>query len=247
MSPLLERHLHRRYSLLPFTCPEVRSMRTIYHIWFSPFCRKVRIVLAEKQLEFDLKSENTIERREDFLKLNPAGDVPVLVEEDGSVVANSTAIMEYLEETHPDPPLFPGTPSDRAEVRRLVAWFDIKFNSEVTHKLVGEKVVNSLLRRGAPDSRAIHAGRGNIHVHLEYIGWLSQRRNWLAGDKFSVADIAAAAHLSCLDYIGDVPWKEHQAARDWYARIKSRPSFREILRDKITSLPPSDHYADLDF
>ena len=128
-----------------------------------------------------------------------------------------------------------------------VAWFDIKFNHEVTQKLVGEKIANSLLRRGAPDSRAIHAGRKNIHLHLEYIGWLSQRRDWLAGENFSAADVAAAAHLSSLDYIGDVPWHDHQAARDWYARIKSRPSFRDILRDKITSLPPSDHYADLDF
>ena len=139
-------------------------MRTLYHIWLSPFCRKVRIVLSEKNLDFDLKSENPMERRAAFLALNPACDIPVLVEDGGPVISNSAAIAEYLEEVCPDPPLYPGGASDRAEIRRLVAWFDIKFNIEVTENLVGEKLMKRLMRKGAPNSRAIRAGRENFHI-----------------------------------------------------------------------------------
>lgn len=222
-------------------------MRTLYHLWLSPFCRKVRIALAEKKLDFELKAENPIERRAEFLALNPACDVPVLVEDGGPVIANSAAIGEYLEEICPDPPLYPGGPAERAEIRRLIAWFDLKFNVEVTSNLVGEKLMKRLLRQGAPNSRAIRAGRENFHIHLDYIAWLTERRNWLAGDEFSMADIAAGAHLSCLDYINDVPWADHEPAREWYARLKSRPSFRAILADHIPGEPPPKHYADLDF
>jgi len=222
-------------------------MRVLYHLWLSPFCRKVRIVLREKRLEFELRTENLWQRREEFLAINPAGDVPVLVEPDGAAIADSAAICEYLEEIAPEPSLLPGTAAERAEVRRLVAWFDRKFSAEVSENLVGEKILKRFLKRGAPDGRAIRAGRENIHYHLDYIGWLTERRNWLAGPHLSLADIAAAAHISAVDYLGDVPWDEHQPAKDWYVRIKSRPSFRPILADHIPGEPPPRHYADLDF
>ena len=222
-------------------------MRTLYHLWLSPFCRKVRIALAEKGLDFEMKVENLWERRPEFLAMNPAGDVPVLIEDDGRVLADSTAIAEYLEETFPLPPLVPGDARERAEVRRLVGWFDVKFNREVTENLVGEKMMKRFLRTGEPDSRAIRAGRHNIHTHLDYIAWLAERRTWLAGDDFSLADLAAASHVSAVDYLGDVPWAEHPGSKDWYARVKSRPSFRAILADHIPGEPPPKHYADLDF
>ena len=222
-------------------------MRTLHHLWLSPFCRKVRVALAEKGLEFELKVEDLWQRRPEFLAMNPAGDVPVLVEDEGRVLADSTAIAEYLEEAFPLPPLVPGDASARAEVRRLVAWFDVKFNREVTDNLVGEKMMKRFLRTGEPDSRAIRAGRHNIHTHLDYIAWLAERRTWLAGDDFSLADVAAASHVSAVDYIGDVPWTEHPGSKDWYARVKSRPSFRAILADHIPGAPPPKHYADLDF
>jgi glutathione S-transferase len=222
-------------------------MRVLYHQSLSPFCRKVRITLAEKKLEFELRPEPVWERRAEFLVLNPAGDVPVLVESDGAVLADSQAIVEYLDESTPEPPLVGGTPLERAEVRRLIAWFDVKFNTEVTDNLVGEKVMSRMLRRGHPDSAAIRAGHANIRYHLEYIAFLMERRNWLAGDRLTLADITAAAHLSCVDYIGDVPWDGYEDAKTWYARVKSRPSFRAILGDAIPGLPPVAAYADLDF
>ena len=222
-------------------------MRVLYHLGLSPLCRKVRIVLKEKELEFDLKTENLWQRRPEFLALNPAGDVPVMIEDDGLVLSDSGAICEYLEEIAPTLALMPGSAAERAEIRRLVAWFDIKFDREVSANLVGEKILKRFQKRESPDASAIRAGKENIHHHLDYIGWLTERRTWLAGAKFSLADIAAAAHLSALDYLDDVPWDDYPDAKDWYMRMKSRPSFRPILADHLPGEPPPKHYANLDF
>ena len=73
------------------------------------------------------------------------------------------------------------------------------------------------------------------------------RRNWLAGDRLTYADLAAAAHLSCVDYLGDAQWDENETAKTWYARIKSRPSFRPLLAERLPGMTPSPTYADLDF
>lgn len=223
-------------------------MRTLHHLWVCPFSRKVRIVLAEKKLAFELVVEKPWDPRNEFLALNPGGDVPVLVEPNGVPLADSRAITEYLDECYPDPPLMGPDPLARAEVRRLVAWFDVKFNRDVTVNLVGEKLVKRQMGTpGGPDSRLIRIGYTAVRDHLEYLGWLIERRKWLAGDYFSMADITAAAHLSAVDYIGDVPWDDFPAAKDWYARIKSRPSVRPLLTDYLPGIPPPKHYADLDF
>lgn len=222
--------------------------RTLYHLALSPFSRKVRLALREKGLEFQLMVEKVWERRPEFLALNPAGTVPVLVEGDGTVLADSGVICEYLEEVYPgERNLLGETAAERAEARRLVAWFDHKFAREVTDNLYREKMLKKFLGLGGPNSAAIRAGYANIHYHLEYIGWLTERRRFLGGDHYSLADIAAAAHLSALDYLGDVPWAEHERAKEWYARIKSRPAFRPLLADNISGAPPPQHYADLDF
>jgi glutathione S-transferase len=221
-------------------------MFTLHHLWLSPACRAVRVVLAEKDLECDLVIEHVWERQPDFLRLNPACEVPVLVTDAGDALCGTT-ICEYVDEVYRTPPLIGENPLARAETRRLVAWFDDKFGREVTDYLVGEKVTKRLAGSGHPDSESIRAGKHNVHYHLDYVGYLFERRKWLAGDTFGLADITAAAHLSCVDYLGDVPWDDHPAARDWYARIKSRPSFRSILADHVPGLPPPRHYADLDF
>ena len=222
-------------------------MRTLYHLWLHPFSRKVRLVLAEKKLDFDDKIEKIWERRTDFLAMNPAGDVPVLVEPDGTTLSNSQVICEYLEEVYTDNNLLGSDPIQRAETRRLVGWFDVKFNREVSDNLLGEKLMKPMLKLGEPHAPSIRAGNANIHYHLDYIGFLTEKRKWLAGDDFSLADIAAASHLSAIDYIGDVPWEEHQSAAEWYARIKSRPSFKPLLEDKVPGFQPVDHYENVDF
>jgi glutathione S-transferase len=180
------------------------------------------------------------------MRRNPAGKVPVL--RIGTLtLSESQAICEYLEETVPTPPLMPKDPEGRFEVRRLCAWFDDKFQDEVTSKLVYERVNKKLMSQGYPDSKNVKAGTVAIKYHLDYMGWLLEQRRWLAGDVMTLADFTAAAHLSALDYNSDVDWNRNPAVKDWYAKIKSRPSFRTLLADNVPGFPPSQHYADLDF
>jgi glutathione S-transferase len=206
-------------------------MRILYHLWLHPFSRKVRMALSQKKLDFELRIEKTWERRTEFLAMNPAGDVPVLIEEDGHVLNNSAVICEYLEETYTDTNLLGDNPLQRAETRRIVGWFDNKFNHEVTENLVGEKMMKRYLKLGEPHGPALRAGHANIHYHLDYIGYLTETRDWLAGDHISYADIAAAAHLSAIDYIGDVPWGDHPHAKAWYDKMTEQSALGVLLRD----------------
>lgn len=221
-------------------------MIRLYHVPLSPFCRKVRLSLAEKRLEVELVEERYWERDPDFLRRNPAGKVPVL-RMDGMMMAESAAICEYIEERYPDPPLMPRDVATRYEVRRLVSWFDDKFHHEVTSKLLYERVNKKVSGAGYPDSTNVKAGAKAIKFHIDYMGWLLEHRRWLAGDMLTLADFAAAAHLSSLDYISDVDWSRNEAVKDWYAKIKSRPAFRSLLADHLPGFRPPAHYSDLDF
>jgi len=222
-------------------------MRTLFHLPLSPYSRKVRLVLAEKRLPFDLRLEKVWERRPEYLELNPAGTVPTLLEDNGLVIPDSNVICEYLDEAYPDTQLLGRTLAERVETRRLVAWFDGKFAGEVTRSLLGEKYLKRMAGRGNPDASLMRTGFVALRYHLEYLGWLAENRKWLAGANISMADFAGAAHLSCLDFIGDVDWSLSQPTREWYARMKSRPSFRGILADRVPGLTPPAHYIDLDF
>ena len=221
-------------------------MIRLFHVPLSPFCRKVRLSLAEKKLEVELVEERYWEQGAEFMRRNPAGKVPVLIM-DGQTMAESAAICEYIEEKHPEPALLPKGPAERFEARRLVAWFDDKFHQEVTSKLLYERINKKLMGLGYPDSRNVKDGARAIKYHLDYMGRLLDQRRWLAGDVMTLADFAAAAHLSALDYLSDVDWDRNAQVKDWYAKIKSRPAFRSILADQISGFVPPAHYADLDF
>ena len=220
-------------------------MLRLHHFPLCPFCRKVRVVLHEKEEHPELEACEPWHEQHELGALNPAVQVPVLEDRD-RVVCDSSAICEYLDETRPEPALLGKSLMERAEVRRLVAWFDVKFTREVTDLVWGEKLIKRI-KGDAPNSTAVRSGLTNIHTHLDYIGFLFDSRNWLAGDSLSLADIAAAAQLSVLDYLGDVPWDGHPGAKLWYARIKSRPSFRPLLQDRLPGLRPAPQYDDLDF
>lgn len=227
----------------------------LHHHPFCPHSRFVRLVLAEYGIEPELVEERVWERRPDFLALNPAGETPVMVEQQAPSVPGASIIAEYMDETRGlalgDRRLLPESPLERIEVRRLVAWFNEKMFLEVTEHLVRERIYKRYMRThqggGSPDAQALRAARTNIRYHLKYIGWLAKGRNWLAGQRMSHADLAAAAHLSVADYLGDVPWDEDEDAKAWYARLKSRPTFRALLNDSIPGMPPSATYTDLDF
>ena len=230
-------------------------MVKLYHHPLCPHSRFIRLVLGEYGIEPELVEERAFERRHEFLLLNPAGQTPVLEEEFGAVVSGSGPINEYLDETLAsaggERRLFPATAVERAEVRRLLAWFNGKFYTEVSNWLVTEKVYKRFMQPeqggGAPEMDLVRAARSNIRYHLRYIGYLVGQRNWLAGSELSYADLAAAAHLSSIDFLGDVPWSEDEMAKHWYARIKSRPGFRTLLSDRVLGITPPATYADLDF
>ena len=222
-------------------------MRIVYHFPLSPFSRKVRLALKEKDLPFELVTEPFWERRPEFIALNPAGEVQVLVEEDGSVYSEALSICEYLEEVYPQRNLLGAEIRQRAEVRRIVDWFDHHFYMEVSHHILEERLYKFMRHGGEPQTRNLHSAAGKLHGHLEYLTFLLKRRPWLAGDMFSLADITAASHLSVLDYFADVPWAKYPAVKEWYAVLKSRPSFRPLLADRIPGFKVPAHYADLDF
>ncbi|PTV96512.1 glutathione S-transferase [Rhodobacter aestuarii] len=221
-------------------------MNRLYHVALSPFCRKVRLTLAEKKIEVELVEERYWEKSTEFTRRNPAGKVPVL-RYDNRLFSESQAICEYIDEIVPDPQLMPRDPEARYEVRRLCAWFDDKFNSEVTTKVMGERVWKKVQKKGYPDSKTIKEGLAAIKFHIDYMGWLLDQRRWLAGDVMTLADFSAAAHMSCLDYISDVDWHRSEVVKQWYAKIKSRPAFRSLLADQLPGMPPSPQYAELDF
>ncbi|GHC18492.1 MULTISPECIES: glutathione S-transferase family protein [Gemmobacter] len=221
-------------------------MNRLYHVPLSPFCRKVRLTLAEKRIEVELVEERYWEQQPDFLRRNPAGKVPVLRME-SRLMSESQAICEWLEEAYPTPALMPRDVDARYEVRRLCNWFDDKFHNEVTSKLLYERVNRKVQGTGYPDSKAVKFGASRIKYHLDYMAWLLDQRRWLAGDSMTLADFAAAAHLSCLDYISDVDWNRHAVVKDWYVKLKSRPSFRTLLADQVPGFTQPGHYADLDF
>jgi glutathione S-transferase len=229
-------------------------MAILHHYPFCPQSRFVRLVLAEIGMESQTVEERPWERRPEFLATNPAGTTPVL--HDGQLaVPGAAVIAEYLDETRGlglnGRRLLPEGPAERVEVRRLLDWFLVKFHDEVSGYLVTEKIYKRFMNPGAgggpPDSNLIRAARTNLRYHLDYIGYLIAARSWLAGDHLTYADLAAAAHLSCADYLGDVPWNENQTARDGYARVKSRPAFRALLADRVPGIAPAEHYDNLDF
>ena len=228
-------------------------MANLLHHPLCAFSRSIRLALAECGVEAELNEEKPWEWRPEFLALNPAGTLPVFLPDDGAPIAGAYPISEWLSDTVDERPIrgfqpFPGTPAERAEARRLTEWFHSKFYDEVTDYLVVEKVFRRFGPQStSPNMEAMRAGHDNLRYHLTYVGHLTETRSWLAGDAMSFADLAAAAHLSALDYISDVDWNRSRNVRDWYAKIKSRPAFRPLLADQVPGFPPPAHYADLDF
>jgi glutathione S-transferase len=230
-------------------------MLTLFYHPFCPHSRFIRLALGEFGLALRLVEERVWERREEFLALNPAGAVPVLVVDGQPPVPGAAIIAEFLDETMGgelgDRRLMPQDCAQRVEVRRLMSWFNDKFFAEVSGPLSTERLYKRRMPvdngGGSPDTEVIRAARNNVRYHLAYIGWLARTRHWLAGDRLTYADLAAAAHVSAADYLGDVPWDDDEAAKDWYARIKSRPAFRPLLTETLAGIPPSPNYANLDF
>ena len=227
-------------------------MPKLLHFPLDPYSRRSRLALAEYGEACSLSEERPWAPTQTLFDYNPSGILPVLIEDSGLAVCGIEALSEYLEESRGSTiSLLPGSAHQRAEIRRLVAWFDVKFYTEVSEPLISEKVVRRFLSAenggGAPDMARVRQAHHQLKSHLDYLAYLVEERSWLAGDELSLADLAAAAHLSAIDYLGDMPCAENAVVKSWYQRIKSRPSFRVLLQDSLGSMPPSVSYADLDF
>lgn len=221
-------------------------MVLLIHHTTSPFARKIRLQMSEKKMLFVLKEEEPWNLSPDLYKLNPAGELPVFLN-DGNVIVGHYAISEFLEETQKEIPLIYGNSKQKAEIRRVMDWFDNKFYREVYQNIVFEKVNKRFSNGLAPDSKVLKIGLNNIGYHLEYIEWLLSKHQYLVGEELTLADLTAASHFSIIDYLGDVPWDEFPASKLWYSKIKSRPSFKDLLKDTIRGILPAKNYTNLDF
>lgn len=223
-------------------------MWQLFQFPLCPFSRKVRLLLGEKGVGYDLVRESPWERRDEFIDINPAGQTPVMIDTARDIrLMDSQAICEYFEETQSNAPMISGPAEARAEIRRLVAWFDERLYGEVVAPLMRERMTKRLVHREAPDGTALREAMRCADAHLDYIDYLLDHRRWIAGATLSLADLAAAAHLSVADYLGGCNWSSHQSARDWYAGLKSRPSFRPLLSERMEVISPPAHYGKVDF
>lgn len=225
-------------------------MRSLLGQAFDPATRFVRLALAEKGLAARFVETRPDDQDADFARLNPARTLPVLIDEPPTggeiAVAPVDAIAEYLEDAYGETPLLPATSAGRAEARRLRHWFLEKFDREATALIARPRIARGRGTRWG-DPEPIRDFSAAIVWHFDYLGFLLERRRWIAGDRMSFADLAAAASLSVNDYFNLVPWADFPDVKDWYARMKSRPSMRQILAERLDGTPPAPHYADPDF
>jgi glutathione S-transferase len=214
-------------------------MRRLFHLLMSPPCRLVRLALGEKKVSFDLAAPD-----------DPLAHVPAFADLDGTMVTGLWAVIDHIEIEYPEPPLVPADAGTRGEALRLFDWTMSNFHEEVTRRIVFEKASPSYtgnVARRSPNMETVRAGREALRASLTRLGAVADANGFIAGRDLTLADLALAAHLSALDYYGEIPWTEHPPITDWYTRIKSRPSFRSLLADRVPGQPPVPHYAELDF
>jgi glutathione S-transferase len=222
-------------------------MRKLYHYPLCAFGRLIRVYLVEKKLDYESIIDFPWNRKNVFSDYHVFSDLPTLVDHDGSLLEGWYAIIEHMEQYYRSVPLLGVSPKEKSETRRMVVLFNEMFFSEVTKNIVFEKVMRKHIDRSSPDSTCIRRGNGEIKKYFDYISHIIDCKNWLAGNEFSMADIAAASQISCVDYVGSIEWNSYPGVKDWYVRVKSRPSFRDILLDRIPNITPPSYYQELDF
>jgi glutathione S-transferase len=214
-------------------------MRRLIHLMLSPSCRLARLLVAEKRIACDpVPAEDA---------RNP---MPIFVDMDGTRCEGVWAILDHLESYYPDHPLAPEDATERRGSLRWLDWAMGPLHEQVTQRILYEKAGQrhtGAPSKRAPDMNVIRQGRDEMKLALSAIGKAAESNGNLAARAPYLGDFAVAAHLSALDYLGEVPWSEYPAAAEWYLRLKSRPSFRSILSDRVPGQPPVTHYAELDF
>ena len=224
-------------------------MYKLYSYALCPFCRAVRFYLSEKAIDYELVESNPWEKDNKFQNNDISIEIPILeeCERDKRMISGSMAIFDYFNETNRMDKMTGVTTIDRLEITRICEKFNTMFFADVTRPLIYEKVLKRYYSNRYPNSTSIREAIAKIDEYMEFIAWLFERRNWLGGEEFSLADIVVASHISCLDYLGLVNWDRFMRVKDWYVRVKSRPSFKSILADRVHGVIPADIYTELDF
>jgi glutathione S-transferase len=199
----------------------------VYGALISPFVRKVAVVLAEKGIAYVPARGGPGSTDAEFLSVSPFAKIPA-IDDDGYTLADSSAIVAYLDAKYPLPPMIPA----EAEARGQAIWFD-EFGDTIFavsglkilfNRLVGPK----LLKVGGNETLALE-GEAELPRILDYIESVAPAEDWLLGETFTIADITVASMLSTLTYVGHGP---DAAARPrtaaWYARVTARPSWQDV-------------------
>ena len=224
-------------------------MRRLFQYPLSSLSRAIRIILGEKHLDYEMVYEAPWNPSDELLKYNLFGEIPVLIDTNMVVIYGVSSIPEYLDEVYPDINLIGTSANERAEARKIADWANGIFYRESYYPIIMERILKRFAKNidKRPDPACIRTAVSKLQTHLGYIAWLVDSRNWMAGRNFSIADIATASIISVLDYLGIMQWERYEIVKEWYARIKSRPSFRSILHDNLPQIPPVQNYDNLDF
>lgn len=231
------------------------SRYILYSSKICPFSKKVRFFMYDNQISFEESEINFWERSKNMLRLNPACETPVLKDtEKGLIINDSFLICEYLRQEQPQDNeleysnLFGMNDKETYEIQRLHMWFDKKFFNEITNNIIYEIFIKTFNKDDKNiNKNVIDASLINLEQHIKYIEHLLIKRSYLAGEYFSIADMAAATQISILDYLGYIQWNNYSKFKDWYIKIKQKKSFSKILDDKIVGFNPNPMYKQLDF
>ncbi len=232
----------------------MKAKGVLHHHPFCPHSRGARAILLEAGIEFELKKHNPWDRVEDFLIINPTGTVPVFILDGAAIVgvhSISEFISDYLPRSERIKSLLPKSWQSHAENRRIRDWYETKFANEVSDPIILEHVYRrqmpANLGGGAPETEILRQAMQNLKPHLNYLDYLLEKTGWLIDERVTFTDLIVAAQLSCLDYFNLINWQENERIKEWYARIKSRPSFQPLLTDRIPGVTPPSYYTQFDF
>lgn len=226
-------------------------MNILYHNIVCPFSKQARILLKELNIDFHLKQDiSLLKEKYSLIKLNIARTLPIFEDDINKYyIIGIYSLAEYLKEEYENFTLFSNKINHNCEIRRIFQWFNEKFNREVTQIYLKAKLINNSENylNNYPNIKLLNLSLDNLKKHLDYINYLLDIRSFIAWENISIADIAAASHLSLLDYFGEIKWNDLPRLQQWYSIIKSRPSFQQILNDKIAGFKASPNYSNLDF
>lgn len=222
------------------------SERLLYQMPFCPFSRKIAFGLYEKGVPVTPVMERTWKPSRALLQLNPSGELPVFQE--GNLVCwNDYCACEYIEDVYSTPQMMGQETIDRLETRKVMSWFDRVFYNDVYMTLFYERALKRAIVHSGPDTAVLKSGRAILRKHMGYLSFLVDRYAYIAGNRFSWADVTVASHISCIDYLGEIVWKDFPVAQEWYLKIKCRPAFRSFLMQTFPGLDPAPWYPLLDF